>query len=63
MTTTRTAGPIRTDIETCGICGSVARKSVEVITNDETGEWSILASGKCARLLLGYNPFNNRSAK
>jgi hypothetical protein len=43
-----------TTVECCGICGKAARKAAIVRESDG---FEVRAAGKCARHLLGYDPF------
>lgn len=50
---TQTSG-VRTDVDTCDLCGRGARRAVRV--RDENGH-EFYAADRCARIMLGYDPF------
>lgn len=54
MSTYIAVGQPRTDVATCDICCRPARKAI--VIRDEDGS-EIFAADRCAKLLLGYNPF------
>ena len=49
---------IHTDVDTCDLCCRPARRAARIRTPDG---WEINAAGKCARYLLGYDPFAVKS--
>lgn len=57
MMRTYTLLEIRTDLETCGICGRPAKKFAKI--RDDEG-WEFYAAHKCARHLLGFDPFKKQ---
>jgi hypothetical protein len=57
MTTTAhltQVGQPRTDVDTCDLCGHHARRAI--VVRDADGR-EFYAADKCARLMLGYDPF------
>lgn len=47
-------GPVRYDVDTCDLCGRGARRAV--LVRDTDGR-EFYAADKCARLMLGHDPF------
>jgi ribosome-binding protein aMBF1 (putative translation factor) len=48
---------ISTDVETCDVCCRPARKVARIRMDDGA---EINAAHRCARYLLGYNPFGGK---